>query len=113
MTTLEKRGQKMSSILIKLAEVTFLLYDFKASELMADTLISRALPDQSSMMFALLLKAYFCRLKNELAQSDEFVCRAQAIQSDASIDNLPIIMRMRENREKMSAARDQISGMMS
>lgn len=113
LTTLEKRGQKMSSILIKLAEVTFLLYDFKASELMADTLIARALPDQGSMLFALLLKAYFCRLKNELAQADEFVCRARAIQSDASIDNLPIIKRMRQKRDKIDAARDEMPGVMS
>ena len=39
LTTLEKRGLKMSKLLVKLAEVSFLLYDFHKSELMVNTLI--------------------------------------------------------------------------
>ena len=39
LTTLEKRGMKMCPILVKLAEINFLLYDFKASEVMVDALI--------------------------------------------------------------------------
>ena len=45
LTTLEKRGHKMCQILLKLAEVTFLLYDFRASELIVDALIQRAVQD--------------------------------------------------------------------
>lgn len=39
LNTLEKRGTKMCPILVKLAEINFLLYDFKASEVMVNTLI--------------------------------------------------------------------------
>ena len=65
LTTLEKRGLKMCQILVKLAEVNFLLFDFKASETMVDTLIKRGLHDQNSLLFAFLMKTYFSRLKNE------------------------------------------------
>lgn len=65
LTTLEKRGMKMCSILVKLAEINFLLYDFKASEVMVDALIKRQLPEQSSLIFGYLMKSYFSTLKNE------------------------------------------------
>ena len=45
MSTLEKRGMKMCEILVKLAEINFLLYDFKASEVMVDALIKSQLPE--------------------------------------------------------------------
>jgi len=41
LSTLEKRGMKMNAILKKLAEVSFLLYDFRTSESLVDTLIRR------------------------------------------------------------------------
>lgn len=65
LTTLEKRGLKMNMILVKLAEVSFLLYNFKESEIVADTLIKRGYPDQGSIIFAFLLKSFFLTLKNE------------------------------------------------
>lgn len=41
LSTLEKRSAKICPILVKLAEINFLLYDFKTSEVMVDTLIQR------------------------------------------------------------------------
>ena len=65
LTSLEKRGLKMCHLLMKLAEVNFLLYNFQESEKMVDTLITRGMPEQTSLLFAYLMKSYFSRLKDE------------------------------------------------
>ena len=98
MSTLEKRGVKMCEILVKLAEINFLLYDFKASETMVDALIRRQLPDQSSLIFGYLMKSYFCKLKNETIMAQECLKRAQNLSSDARIEDLSVIKTMKKQR---------------
>ena len=79
LSTLEKRGMKMCPILVKLAEINFLLYDFKASEVMVDAIIQRSLPDQNSLLFGYLMKSYFSTLKNESLMANECIKRAQSL----------------------------------
>ena len=105
LSTLEKRGLKMNMILVKLAEVSFLLYNFKESEIVADTLIKRGYPDQGSIIFAFLLKSFFLTLKNEQSQADIFLKRAQSLKPEASVDELPVIKQMRSFRANLSESR--------
>ena len=86
----------MCPILVKLAEINFLLYDFKASEAMVDALIQRSLPEPNSLLFGYLLKSYFCTLKNEPILAQECLKRAQNLQPDARVEDLSIIKRMQE-----------------
>jgi hypothetical protein len=88
LNTLEKRGLKMCPILVKLAEINFLLYDFKASEVMVDTLIQRAMPEHTSLLFAYLLKSYFLRLKNDTILAQELLKKAHLLDHDAKVEEL-------------------------
>ena len=98
LSTLEKRGMKMCPILVKLAEINFLLYDFKASEVMVDALIQRSMPEPSSLLFGYLLKSYFCTLKSEEVLAQECLKRAQTLQSDAKVEDLSVIKNMQKQR---------------
>lgn len=108
---------KMCPILVKLAEINFLLYDFKASEVMVDALIQRSMPEQTSLVFAYLMKAYFFQLKNEPVMAQECQNRAQSLQTDAKIEDLSVIKTLHERRvasrlsvdsETLAAARQKM-----
>ena len=64
LSTLEKRGNKICPILVKLAEISFLDFNYKKSEQIVDTILGRPQSDQKSLLFALLMKSYFARLHN-------------------------------------------------
>ena len=101
LTTLEKRGLKMCPILVKLAEINFLLFDFKSAEVMVDTLIQRAMPEQTSLLFAYLMKSYFSRLKNETILAQEFLKRAHLLQPDAKVEELQVVKTVQNQRKQI------------
>lgn len=63
MPTLERIGSKICPILVKLAEIQCLQAEFEASEKTVDAILTRASADQATLVFANLLKFYFCTLK--------------------------------------------------
>jgi hypothetical protein len=71
MTTLEKRSAKICPVLIKLAEISFREFNYKKSESIVDTILSRSAGDKQARHFALLMKSHFLALKNEETKSKE------------------------------------------
>jgi len=71
---IEKRGTRICPILVKLAEINILTFNFKKSEEIIDIILSRigqtvGLNDKSWAVFAYLMKGYFLSLRGEERES--------------------------------------------
>jgi hypothetical protein len=65
MPTLERIGNKICTVLVKLAEISFLEADFQDSEKIVDAILVRQSADKKTLLFANLMKYYFLTLKSQ------------------------------------------------
>jgi len=79
MPTLDKIGTKVCSVLVKLAEISFLEADFPESEKIVDAIVVRQSADKKTLLFAYLMKYYFLMLKSQNDQASTLLYKAQMI----------------------------------
>jgi len=61
--TLDRVGQRICPILVKLAEINFLDADFQECETTVDAIFNRNPTDRKTLLFALLIKYYLLSLQ--------------------------------------------------
>ena len=77
MPTLDKIGQKICPVLVKLAEIAFLEADYCESERTLDAILTRQVSDKQTQLFVYLMKHYFWCLGGGKAEQSEWLGRAR------------------------------------
>jgi hypothetical protein len=93
LSIIEKRGTKICPILVKLAEINILRFEFKKSEEIVDMILGRIgqrvdYHDRPWALFAYLIKSYFLSLRGEDRDSEVFNKKALSLDPNASIQSL-------------------------
>ena len=102
MPTLERIGSKICPILVKLAEIHFQQADFQASEKTVDAILTRQSTDQTTLVFAYLLKFYFCTLQSNAEQAQIYFLKAQQLQSGVKVSDLDLFKRVKARQVSAS-----------
>ena len=90
MPTLDKIGQKICPVLVKLAVIAFLEADYRESERICDAILTRQVSDRQTQLFVYLMKHYFWCLAGQNPEQSEWLNRAHQIDANARVGGLTL-----------------------
>ena len=77
MPTLDRIGNKICVVLVKLVEISFLETNYKESERTVDAILNRQSLDKKTLLFANLMKYYFLSFANNPDLANSYLIKAR------------------------------------